>query len=50
MGSTSKHLRDIAGILKLRGDSIDREYLSNAADQLGLASVWQSISVGEKPN
>jgi hypothetical protein len=49
-GRSDKHLRDIAGILKLRGDSIDREYLSNAADQLGLANMWRSILAGEKPN
>lgn len=45
-GGSDKHLRDIAGILKISGDSIDHAYLSSAVDQLGLASLWQLVLNG----
>ena len=43
MGGGDRHLRDIAGILKVRGDSLDLEYISHHASELGLQDVWRTI-------
>lgn len=42
-GASEKHLRDIAGILNVTGQRIDREYIRRAAAALGLESVWEGI-------
>ncbi len=42
-GVSQKHLRDIAGMMKLQGDKLDRAYISEWAANLGVASEWQSI-------
>lgn len=42
-GGSDKHLRDIAGILRIRGDELDFDYLEDWADQLGLESIWTTI-------
>jgi len=43
LGGSDKHLRDIAGVLKISGDSLDRAYVESSAAQLGLTDIWQSI-------
>jgi len=42
-GGSDKHLRDITGILKVRGDGVDREYIERWSGQLGLTEIWQAI-------
>ncbi len=42
-GVSQKHLRDIAGMIKLQGDKLDRAYISEWAAKLGVASEWRSI-------
>ncbi len=42
-GGGDRHLRDIAGILKIRGNSLDREYISTYAQELGLSDLWQAV-------
>jgi predicted nucleotidyltransferase len=42
-GGSEKHLRDIAGILKISPDDVDREYVSRFATQLGVADLWQQV-------
>lgn len=42
-GGSEKHLRDITGILRISGETIDREYLTRFAQQLGLADLWQQV-------
>jgi hypothetical protein len=42
-GGSEKHLRDIAGILKVSGDLVDREYVSQTAAQFGLSEIWLAI-------
>jgi hypothetical protein len=42
-GGSEKHLRDIAGILRIRGAAVDREYISDFARQLGLREIWDAI-------
>jgi hypothetical protein len=42
-GGSEKHLRDIAGVLKLQGTQIDQPYIEDWAARLGLADIWQTI-------
>jgi len=39
-GESAKHLRDIAGILKISGDTIDFSYLEEWVEHLDLKDVW----------
>jgi hypothetical protein len=43
MGGGERHLRDIAGIIKVRGDSLDRHYIEQQAQDLGFTELWQEI-------
>jgi hypothetical protein len=42
-GESEKHLRDIAGMIKISGSQIDRTYLVSWAEKLGLMEIWRSI-------
>jgi hypothetical protein len=42
-GGSDKHLRDIAGILKISNEFVDRDYVARFAAQLGVADVWQAV-------
>ena len=42
-GGSEKHLRDIAGVLELGGGEIDRGYIAEWAERLGLADIWREI-------
>lgn len=42
-GRSDKHLRDIAGMLKVSGSAIDLAYVSHWAAELDLADVWQAV-------
>jgi hypothetical protein len=42
-GGSEKHLRDIAGVLKISGDRLDRAYLAEWVARLGLDAVWQAV-------
>jgi hypothetical protein len=42
-GGSDKHLRDIAGILQITRD-VDREYIWQWANKLGLGEIWSQIS------
>jgi hypothetical protein len=39
-GGGDKHLRDIRGMLAVSGGSIDRGFLADACDRLGLTTQW----------
>lgn len=43
MGGGDRHLRDIAGILKVCRNRLDFVYLDEHAEQLGLAAIWRDI-------
>ena len=47
-GQSEKHLRDIAGILRVSEQRVDRNYVSHWAQQLGVAELWQHIERREK--
>jgi hypothetical protein len=42
-GGSDKHLRDIAGVLRLQGEALDRAYIEVWAGKLGLSAMWQEI-------
>jgi hypothetical protein len=42
-GQSEKHLRDIAAMLEISGDLIDRDDVSVWATKLGVNDVWQGI-------
>ncbi|NTU50853.1 MAG: nucleotidyltransferase family protein [Candidatus Aminicenantes bacterium] len=43
-GGSDKHLRDIAGILKISADAIDFAYIEAWAQKLGLEKIWAAVS------
>ena len=43
-GRSDKHLRDIAGILRISADIIDRDYIGIWARKLGLEEIWIAVS------
>lgn len=42
-GGSDKHLRDIAGILQISGNLVDRDYVAAFAAKFGVIEIWQSI-------
>lgn len=42
-GGSDKHLRDIASMLKISADLIDRAYISSWADRLNVMKIWETI-------
>lgn len=42
-GGSDKHLRDIASILKISGEVVDRGLVARWVDELGYTSIWQLI-------
>jgi hypothetical protein len=43
-GGSDKHLRDIKGILKVSGHTLDHDYLNEQAAQFGTFDLWQTLS------
>ena len=48
-GGAEKHLRDIAGILKISGEQIDLAYLDEWSSRLGLTSIWEKVRAAGDP-
>lgn len=42
-GEHEKHLRDIASMLRISPELIDRDYIHQWAAQLGLSDIWQAV-------
>jgi hypothetical protein len=42
MGESLRQIEDVAGILQLRGDQLDRPYIEKWVRELGLTSQWDS--------
>lgn len=45
-GGSERHLRDIAGMLRVSGNDVDREYVTRWADRLGLDGLWKQVLDG----
>jgi hypothetical protein len=42
-GGSEKHLRDIAGVLKITGEHLDRGYIAEWADRMGTSEIWEEV-------
>ena len=42
-GGSEKHLRDVAGMMKVSGGLVDTAYVARWAEHLGLCQIWQAI-------
>jgi hypothetical protein len=42
-GGSEKHLRDIAGIMKISSELVDRDYIARWAQRLGLTEIWDAL-------
>jgi hypothetical protein len=42
-GGSEKHLRDIAGVLKITGEHLDCGYITAWADRMGTSRIWKEI-------
>jgi hypothetical protein len=42
-GASERHLRDIRGMLRILGDTIDRAALERDAESLGLLAAWKEM-------
>jgi hypothetical protein len=42
-GGSDKHLRDVAGVLKISSGELDFRYLDTWADRLGVADLWRRV-------
>lgn len=40
---STMHLRDVLGILRVSGPELDERYITEWADRLGLATLWEQI-------
>jgi hypothetical protein len=47
-GQSGKHLRDIAGILKISGEIVDFSYIADWVKKLGLEEIW-AVFPKERP-
>ncbi|OQW95539.1 MAG: hypothetical protein BWK77_07275 [Verrucomicrobia bacterium A1] len=45
-GGSEKHLRDIAGVLRVSGDAVDRAALSDWIRRMDLNGVWKNVENG----
>lgn len=46
-GGSEKHLRDIAGVLKIRANQVDRHYIADWVAKLGLLAEWEMVLARE---
>jgi hypothetical protein len=44
MGDSERQLRDVAGMIAVRGDSLDRAYVERWVSSLGLTELWKRVS------
>ena len=42
-GGSDKHLRDIASVLKVMGERVDRSFIEHWASTLGYSDIWHAI-------
>jgi hypothetical protein len=43
LGGSDKHIRDIAGVLKVQQDRVDYDYIKTWAKKLGLGDTWREV-------
>ncbi|HPW18828.1 MAG TPA: hypothetical protein PLP83_10690 [Candidatus Aminicenantes bacterium] len=45
-GRSDKHLRDIAGIVKISGEELDLGYIASVTQEKGLREIWEELLKG----
>lgn len=52
LGQSARQIEDVAGVLKVQWESLDRDYIRRWVDDLGLESQWQDAleQAGIQPN
>jgi len=48
-GGSEKHLRDIAGVLRIVGPELDRGYIAEWAERLAVLELWERVSQAVGP-
>jgi hypothetical protein len=48
-GGSEKHLRDIAGMLSVSNQIIDRQYIKAWAEKLDLLEIWRELELRVPP-
>jgi hypothetical protein len=43
LGGSDKHLRDIASMIRVFGETFDKDYLDHWAERLGVAEEWRAV-------
>ena len=43
-GGGDRHLRDIAGILRVSGERVDRKEIERWAKELGYLEIWRQVT------
>lgn len=43
-GGSERQIGDVRGILQVRGDALDRQYVLRWADSLGLGDLWRQVA------
>jgi len=46
-GGSQRQLEDAAGVLRISGDRLDRDYIERWAAVLGVVDLWQALTRGE---
>ncbi|MBX3227952.1 MAG: hypothetical protein KIT84_28005 [Labilithrix sp.] len=44
LGESERQLRDVRGILDVKGDALDRAYIEKWLDDLGVRELWQRVT------
>lgn len=42
-GGSEKHIRDIMGVMRVLGNSIDLDHIAQWAKRLGVQTEWESV-------
>jgi hypothetical protein len=48
-GSSERQLRDVAGVVAVQGDALDRPYVEGWAKRLGVEDLWRKVLDGLPP-
>ncbi len=48
-GSSERQLRDVAGVVAVQGDALDRAYVETWAQRLGVEKLWRKVLDGMPP-
>jgi len=44
MGGSERHLRDVSGIVEVRGEELDRAYVERWVERLGIRDLWNRVA------